>query len=173
MHGTEPAIDWSGLTLSQTVQQPKVYDASFLRTTKRLPCPLLGCPGYSHTSYGMYTGFNRNHWEDMIRTLKEHPNPLPRCKRCGIQVSAGNLNNRHYALKKCKQGEERCIRRETLQCFFEASSVSLYINEETLPPLEAFPYLGRIIAYNNSDWAAVYLNLRKSQRRWGMIERVL
>ena len=30
-----------------------------------------------------------------------------------------------------------------------------------------------MISYNNSNWAAVYLNLRKSRRWWGMIVRVL
>ena len=33
-HGTEPAIDWSCLPISQTVHQPQVYDVSFLLTTK-------------------------------------------------------------------------------------------------------------------------------------------
>ena len=36
-----------------------------------------------------------------------------------------------------------------------------------------FPYLGRKITYNNINWAAVYLNLRKDRRRWGMLARVL
>ena len=39
--------------------------------------------------------------------------------------------------------------------------------------METLPYLGLTIAYNNSDWAAVYLNLHKAQRRWGMATRVL
>ena len=30
-----------------------------------------------------------------------------------------------------------------------------------------------MITYNNSDWAVVYLNLRKAWRQWGMIARVL
>ena len=44
---------------------------------------------------------------------------------------------------------------------------------EYLPQLEAFPYLRRAITYNNRNWAAVYQNLRKAWRRWGMIARVL
>ena len=36
-----------------------------------------------------------------------------------------------------------------------------------------FPYLGRTIAYNKSYWAAVYQNLRKERRLWGMVVRVL
>ena len=45
-----------------------------------------------------------------------------------------------------------------------------------IKPLEAnieLPYLGRTITYNNSDWEALYINLRKSQRRWGVVEKVL
>ena len=33
--------------------------------------------------------------------------------------------------------------------------------------------MGWKIGYNNSDWAAVYLNLHKSRQRWDMIERVI
>ena len=39
--------------------------------------------------------------------------------------------------------------------------------------MEAFPYLGRTIIYDNSKYVAVYQNLRKAQMRWGMIVRVL
>ena len=39
--------------------------------------------------------------------------------------------------------------------------------------MEALPYLGQKISYNKSDWPAVNKNLRKAQRQWGMIERVL
>ena len=51
--------------------------------------------------------------------------------------------------------------------------VYFQINAEALPPSEALPYLGRKIFYNNSDWAAVYQNLRKAWRRWEMVVRVL
>ena len=39
--------------------------------------------------------------------------------------------------------------------------------------MEAFPYLGRTIKLNNSNREAVYLNLHKERRRWGMIAKVL
>ena len=45
-----------------------------------------------------------------------------------------------------------------------------------LTPLEAttaFRYLGRTVMYNNNDWEALYINLRKSQRRCGMVSKVL
>ena len=63
--------------------------------------------------------------------------------------------------------------RKTLQLCFEAIRVLFQINVEDTPPTDTFPYLGRTIAYNNSDWSAVYHNLRNAQRRWVMIARVL
>ena len=33
--------------------------------------------------------------------------------------------------------------------------------------------MGQKITFKNSDWATVYLNMRKSLRQWGMIARVL
>ena len=47
------------------------------------------------------------------------------------------------------------------------------INAETLSPSEDFTYLVHKITYNNSDWAAVYQNLQKYQRRRGILSRVL
>ena len=47
------------------------------------------------------------------------------------------------------------------------------INVEALPLSEALPYLVRMITYNNRNWAAVYHNLQKYRRRWGMVEGVL
>ena len=34
-------------------------------------------------------------------------------------------------------------------------------------------YLGHTITYNISYWGALYSNLRKSQRIWGVVEKVL
>ena len=39
--------------------------------------------------------------------------------------------------------------------------------------MEAFLYIGRTIAYNNNDWAAVYQNLQKSRRQWGMVASLM
>ena len=80
MHGTEPAIDWSRLPASQTVQQPQVYDVRLPWTTQRCPCPFPGCLVYSHTWNGLYYHFNRKQWGDRISILEDHPNPIPRCE---------------------------------------------------------------------------------------------
>ena len=51
--------------------------------------------------------------------------------------------------------------------------ISFKINDEPLPLSEAFPYLGRMIAYNNSGWPAVFHNLKKAWIRQRAILRVL
>ena len=83
------------------------------------------------------------------------------------------LNSCHYELEKCWIGEAIRIWRETLQHCFEASKVSVWVNTEQLEPADDFTYLGHTIAYNNIDWAAVYHNLRKDQKRWRIIYKVL
>ena len=47
------------------------------------------------------------------------------------------------------------------------------VNLDPLESAEKLPYLGRTITYNNSKWEDLYNNLRKAQRRWGMVLRVL
>ena len=45
-----------------------------------------------------------------------------------------------------------------------------------LGPLEttsAFPYLGRTVDFNNSDWSDLYRNMRKAQWWWGVVGKVL
>ena len=51
--------------------------------------------------------------------------------------------------------------------------MSISLNAEPLKPAVAFPYLGRIVAYNNSDWESLYQNLRKARRWWGMVAEVV
>ena len=61
----------------------------------------------------------------------------------------------------------------TLQHCFEASRVSIRVNADLLEPVDAFPYFGHTITYNNSDWSAMYHDLWKACRIWGIISKVL
>ena len=51
--------------------------------------------------------------------------------------------------------------------------VTIKVNLDPLESVSTLSYLGRTVAFNNSDWAALYQNLRKAQRRWGMVLGVL
>ena len=151
MQGTEPAVDWIRMPVSLTEHHLQVYNISFLCSTKLCLCPFPRLPGYSRMWNGFHSHFISYNWGDRIRILEENPNPLPKCDRCGSQVPAGILNTCHYAFDKSNQGEERRIRRKTLQHCFEEGRVLSQINAETLTPSESFPYIGKTIAYNNSD----------------------
>ena len=83
-------------------------------------------------------------------------------------------NNIHMVTtNKFWLGEEQQIIRVTTKHCFEAIQVLISVNVEPLDPDVEFPYLGRTVAYNNSDWAGLYHNLRKAQRRWGIVGKVV
>ena len=104
MHGTELAINWNRLPVNQTEHHLQVDNMRFPRMTKRCPFSFPGCSGSSHTWNGLISHFIKQHWGGIIRILEEHPNPLPKCELCGIQVPLGRLNTRNYVLENCKQG---------------------------------------------------------------------
>ena len=47
------------------------------------------------------------------------------------------------------------------------------MNADTLENDVAFPYLGRTVAFNNSNWAYMYQNLWKAWDWWGVVVKVL
>ena len=51
--------------------------------------------------------------------------------------------------------------------------MSISVNAEPLEPATTFPYLGRIVAYKNSNWADLYQNIRKTHQRWEVVEKVV
>ena len=60
----------------------------------------------------------------------------------------------------------------TYPCIHLIYMFSFQINSDPLSLSEAFPYLGRAIEYNNSDWLVLFQNLKKLRRGWGVIVRV-
>ena len=51
--------------------------------------------------------------------------------------------------------------------------MAIRVNLEPLESTTAFPYLGRMVTFNNSDCSSLYINLRKAQRQWGVVAEVL
>ena len=60
-----------------------------------------------------------------------------------------------------------------MQRCFKENKVAIKVNIDPMEAATAFPYLGRTITYNNSDWADLYSNLHKYQRIWWMVAKVL
>ena len=105
--------------------------------------------------------------------LEEHSTPFPKCERCGSQVPLWRLSNWNYESDKFQIGEEQQRRKETMKHCFEASQETISVNADTLEHATEFPYLCRTVAFNNSYWVALYQNLRKVRRWWGMVAKNL
>jgi hypothetical protein len=132
-----------------------------------------GCPHSARSRAGLWYHFFHRHWNDRIHILEEHPVIYPQCDRCGLHIAHSQLINRHYNSKVCQEGRERKERRAAERAAFDACAVTFQLNDELLEKVETFRYLGRLLASNNSDWPTLYYNLKKAQKRWGMVARVL
>ena len=51
--------------------------------------------------------------------------------------------------------------------------VAIRVNLDPLKATTAFPYLGRMVTFNNILWASLHINMRKAQQRCGMVSKVL
>ena len=60
-----------------------------------------------------------------------------------------------------------------MQHCFEEIQVLISMNVDPHETNTDFPYLGSTFAYNNIDWAALYQNISKAQRWWGVVAKVL
>jgi hypothetical protein len=108
-----------------------------------------------------------------VRILEESAYVYPHCQRCGLQVPPSWLNNRHYNTDICKTGMARRRQREAEQAAYNADQKTFDVHGVHLAKVTSFCYLGRILSFNNSDWPALYAQLKKAQQRWGMISRLL
>ena len=60
-----------------------------------------------------------------------------------------------------------------LQHFFNAIRFLISVKSDPLDTVAAFKYLGCMVAYNNSDWEALYQNLPKARIWWTMVGKVV
>ena len=51
--------------------------------------------------------------------------------------------------------------------------MAISVDAEPLQYATYFLYLGHTVAFNNSNWEALYQNLRKARRCWGVVSNVL
>ena len=105
--------------------------------------------------------------------LAEHTMPYTHYDRCGQQVAPWLLRNWHFVTAEFRAGRERLQKWETLQRHFTAHQVVLNVNMNPLDSTEAFAYPGRKVTYNNTNWLALYANLRKMQKLWGVVEKYI
>jgi exonuclease III len=168
--------------LDSTALQEDLYDAnapstdyrvSFPRALNVKQCPVPGCHGRARTRAALRSHFHRLHPRDTICILEEGNAPLPRCPNCDMHVTYEALNRGHTNTAACRRGTDLQHRRLLQQRLREANEILFYANGTPLERVEYFKYLGRLLSANNSDWPAVYKNLKKAKSKWALISRPL
>lgn len=99
--------------------------------------------------------------------------PLPKCARCGLQITYAAMNGNHYETAMCRDG----VARKEQHAAAERAHLSLRRTftayDEDLERVEVFKYLGRLLAYDDNDSQAVRGNLKKARRVWARLSRTL
>jgi hypothetical protein len=98
---------------------------------------------------------------------------LPECEACKMCIPYTSLNGRHHNSNICKQGQELLRHRQQQDQIQKARGITIELRNATIPNVTTFTYLGRDLAANNSNWPALYKNLRKAQTKWALISRPL
>jgi hypothetical protein len=154
-------------------RQPALYRISFPKTVSSVVCPVEGCSGAATTRNNLRRHFAHRHYHDKLCILEEGQVPLPKCERCGMHVSYLALNRGHFDTAYCRIGADRVRQRHALEDVRRACEVVFTVNGVPLEGVSLFRYLGRPISSQDSDWPAVYYNLKKARKRWARVSRVL
>jgi len=83
------------------------------------------------------------------------------------------LNTGHRNTADCRYGRDLWRQREAAEAARRAQGQTFTACDVQLETVTSFRYLGRIITSTDDDWPALYRNLTKARKRWGMVSRVL
>ena len=117
--------------------------------------------------------FCNKHWSDLVCIPTEHPTPHPKCPHCGLQLPPNRITPTHFQTKSCAAGMERIRCRESTQTCQQAATIHFHIKGEQIKQVQSFQHLGWIIHEENSDWSALFHDLKKARKCWGMLARIL
>jgi len=154
-------------------RQPAEYRVSFPKTLRCLICPVEGCGGSARSHEGLRRHFMHRHVRDTLVILQEGSHPLPRCELCDMFVGSYAIGRGHQNTDLCHRGAAAKRRRHALEDIRQADEVIFHACGSPLDRVGVFKYLGRMLSENDNDWPAVYANLTKARKRWGMVSRVL
>jgi hypothetical protein len=77
-------------------QDAVVYRATESPATGIYSCPVPQCNGTSGTTFNLRHHFLMRHPQDLVFIPIEGSQPLPRCKRCGLQMLVEDLSQGHH-----------------------------------------------------------------------------
>jgi hypothetical protein len=168
-------IYWS-FVLNQDIvpdQDAVVYRATESLTTGIYSCPVPQCGGASGTRFNVRRHFLMQHPQNLVCITIKGSQPLPRCKRCGLQTPVEDLSRGHHRTALCQREQERKGEYEAAVHSQQALGQLFTAYGEELEQVEVFKYLGRLITYNDANNQAMRSNLRKARGCWAPVSRVL
>ena len=132
--------------------QAQRYCVSFPKSSRKIRCPVDGCPGTATTPYNLRRHFAHRHPTDTLTILEEGSAPLPKCERCGMHVTYLSLNMSHYNSTVCRAGGARERQRCAIQDACRAREVVFTVHGTQLEAVSEFRYLGRPFSSMDDDW---------------------
>jgi hypothetical protein len=157
----------STATINTEVQQQ--YTVNIVRGRKKA-CPVEGCHAKADCGYQMRRHFVSQHPIDSITVLQEGPNPLPRCRACGMFSTTADT---HSETIECKKWAKRAEKVTTSENRAKAIERKFYVDDQEIKRVTEFKYLGRILDAEDNDHKAVNYNLNKAKQQWGRLTKVL
>jgi hypothetical protein len=90
-----------------------------------------------------------------------------------MQTETGALYGWHQCIRLCQEGWEWKMQHEAAETARVALAQSFTAYRDKLERVEVFKYLGRLLAYDNSNTQAMQANLRKARKSWGRVSCIL
>ena len=165
-HGADPLPD-PPVEPPQT--DPPLVRMSFPRHLEYKACPL--CHGGATNRTNMRRHFSVRHGRTMLHI---NGDPIPhRCELCGMLVTPNSLQRGHRNSAMCRAEAERVRTAVAIRRARAALDVKFYAYGQELERVETFKYLGRLLSSMDSDWPALYSNLKKARQKWARLSCLL
>jgi hypothetical protein len=152
---------------------PVIYRAIESIAVGKYICPVPCCGGEASTKWNFRCHFLDHHPQDLVYLPSKGTVPLPRCKRCGMQMERGALLGRHQRTQLCQEGWDKKVQHEAAETARVALTQLFMAYGDELERVEVFKYLGRLLAYNDNDTQAMRGNLKKARKSWGWVSHIL
>jgi hypothetical protein len=146
------------------------YKINFPEDGLRVSCPVPNCPFSTTSCYTMRCHFSVLHDSDVIIILQE--GELSHCPYCRMFIS--NIGTKHFATQTCRTLAARHVECNRLaRQAIEATNLVFYVGNVPLENVTEYKYLGRPLSADDTDNAAVSLNISKATRSWFGMYRIL
>jgi Reverse transcriptase (RNA-dependent DNA polymerase) len=152
--------------------QPTAYTIEWPRVHKKWPCPVEGCPYQASTNANFHNHFMYRHPYDSIHITDESTAPWPKCSLCGLQTPFPTFRS-HTESETCIRGRITQRSREIANDILQNSEQTFTIDGTTIESVGSFRYLGKVETRSDSDWAALYTNLKRARYKWYKLSKLL